>query len=161
MSESMGFDQELSFGDLETEKEALDNSLEAGTYDLQLTKWDYRASAAKGTPGVNFEFTVINDDDPKNNNRKVFHWCGWGSYFFKATILALFADRLAELHGMDVESAEYDDAKLKLRLAEIQEGISEDLDDAIGTVVVGEVTINSYKDKEGETKKNNKIKKFQ
>ena len=154
------FMQELDFGDLQTEKENLSRVAPAGTYDLVFTKWEYRESRAKGTPGVNFEFKTINCDEPEWNNFSLFHWCGGGTFFFKQAILAIFKDRLEELNDLDSDSQEYEDAKLKLLPEEVKNNECPDLDEAQGSIVTGEIIIDTYTPEDGDAMKSNKIKKF-
>ena len=131
--------QDLQFGSLETEKKNLDRSIDPGQYELMFSKWAYRESRASAKPGINFEFKVINADDADSNGFTVFHWCSWGSWFFNQAVLAIFADRLSELNSLDPDSDEYDQKKLNLNFMEIQENISEDLDEAIGSECVAKI----------------------
>lgn len=76
--------------------------------------------------------------------------------------MALFEDRLKELNGLDPDSDEYESSKLKLNLGDIQNDVSEDLDEAIGSIVIAEVAVNTWvNDTTGEKGENNKISKFQ
>ena len=76
--------------------------------------------------------------------------------------MALFEERLKELNGMDPDSEEYESSKLKLNLGDIQNDVSEDLDEAIGSIVIAEVAINTWtNDVTGDKGENNKISKFQ
>ena len=67
----------LDFGSWESEEKNLSTTVPAGTYDLQLDKWEYRESKNKGTAGVNFMFKVVQADDSSLNGRVIFHWAGW------------------------------------------------------------------------------------
>tara|TARA_Y100000310_G_scaffold200154_1_gene200162 strand:- start:2170 stop:2652 length:483 start_codon:yes stop_codon:yes gene_type:complete len=131
--------QDLQFGSLETEKKQLDRTLDPGQYDLAFSKWTYRESRASAKPGINFEFKVINSEDADANGFTVFHWCSWGTWFFNQAILAIFADRLSELNNLDPDSDEYEQKKLNLSFMDIQENISEDLDEAIGNECVAKI----------------------
>ena len=152
----------LDFGSWESEEKNLSNTVPAGIYDLQLDKWEYRESKNKGTPGVNFVFKIVQNEDPTLNSRVVFHWAGWGTFFFRGCVMALFEDHLKELNSMDPDSKEYEDSKLKLNLVDVQNDLSEDLDNAIGNIVIAEVAVNVWKNEAtGESGENNKISKFQ
>ena len=152
----------LDFGSWESEEKNLSNTVPAGTYDLQLDKWDYRESKNKGTAGVNFIFKIVQNDDSTLHGRVLFHWAGWGTFLFRSCIMALFEDRLKELNGLDPDSDEYESSKLKLNLGDIQNDVSEDLDEAIGSIVIAEVAVNTWvNDTTGEKGENNKISKFQ
>lgn len=152
----------LDFGSWESEEKNLSNTVPAGIYDLQLDKWEYRESKNKGTPGVNFVFKIVQNEDPTLNGRVVFHWAGWGTFFFRGCVMALFEDHLKELNSMDPDSKEYEDSKLKLNLVDVQNDLSEDLDNAIGNIVIAEVAVNVWKNEAtGESGENNKISKFQ
>ena len=155
-------DATLDFGSWESEEKNLSNVVPAGTYDLQLDKWEYRESKNKGTAGVNFLFKIVQNEDPTLNGRVIFHWAGWGTFFFRGCIMALFEDRLKELNGVDPDTPEHDELKLSLNLGDIQNDVCEDLDEAIGSVVIAEVSINTWTNPEtGDKGENNKIAKFQ
>ena len=155
-------DATLDFGSWESEEKNLSNVVPAGTYDLQLDKWEYRESKNKGTAGVNFLFKIVQNEDPTLNGRVIFHWAGWGTFFFRGCIMALFEDRLKELNGVDPDTPEHDELKLSLNLGDIQNDGCEDLDEAIGSVVIAEVSINTWTNPEtGDKGENNKIAKFQ
>lgn len=152
----------LDFGSWESEEKNLNTTVPAGTYDLQLDKWEYRESKNKGTPGVNFLFKIVQNEDSTLNGRVIFHWAGWGTFFFRSCVMALFEDMLKELNSMDPDSKEYEDSKLKLNLTDVQNDLSEDLDGAVGNIVVAEVAVNKWENAStGESGENNKIAKFQ
>ena len=155
-------DATLDFGSWESEEKNLSNVVPAGTYDLQLDKWEYRESKIKGTAGVNFLFKIVQNEDTTLNGRVMFHWAVWGTFFFRGCIMALFEDRLKELNGVDPDTPEHDELKLSLNLGDIQNDVCEDLDEAIGSVVIAEVSINTWTNPEtGDKGENNKIAKFQ
>ena len=155
-------DATLDFGSWESEEKNLSNVVPAGTYDLQLDKWEYRESKNKGTAGVNFLFKIVQNEAPTLNGRVIFHWAGWGTFFFRGCIMAVFEDRLKELNGVDPDTPEHDELKLSLNLGDIQNDVCEDLDEAIGSVVIAEVSINTWTNPEtGDKGENNKIAKFQ
>jgi hypothetical protein len=131
--------QDLEFGSLENEKKKLDRTLDPGTYELMFSKWTYRESRASEKPGINFEFKVINAENPDDNGFTVFHWCSWGSWFFNQATTAVFADRLSELNDLDPDSEEYESRKVKLNFEDIQNNISEDLDEAIGNEATAKI----------------------
>ena len=54
-------------------------------------------------------------------------------------MLAIFSDRLSELNSLDPDSDEYEQKKLSLSFMDIQENISEDLDEAIGNECVAKI----------------------
>ena len=152
----------LDFGSWESEEKNLSNVVPAGTYDLQLDKWEYRESKNKGTAGVNFLFKIVQNEEPTLNGRVIFHWAGWGTFFFRGCVMALFEDRLKELNGVDPDTPEHNDLKLSLNLGDIQNDVCEDFDEAIGTIVIAEVSINTWTNPEtGDKGENNKIAKFQ
>tara|TARA_R100001594_G_scaffold1290_1_gene5396 strand:+ start:1440 stop:1922 length:483 start_codon:yes stop_codon:yes gene_type:complete len=153
--------QDLQFGSLEKEKKNLERSLEAGEYELMFSRWAYRESRASEKPGINFEFKVINNEDPDNNGFTVFHWCSWGTFFFNQAILAIFEDRLRELDSMDPDSTEYEEAKLDLNFLNIQEDICPDLDEAIGNEVKAKIKSEEWKNEStGSSGVSTKIEKF-
>ena len=67
---------------------------------------------------------------------------------------------MEELHDLDSDSQEYEDAKLKLLPEEVKNNECPDLDEAQGSIVTGEIIIDTYTPEDGDAMKSNKIKKF-
>ena len=148
------------FKSVEEERDDFDRKLEPGTYELEFVKWSYRESASKGTPGLNFQFKVVNSDNEEDNGFVVFHWTGIESVFFRMAIVALCEEQINTANQMYLESGADDvsrdpDLLFHFDPDAIKESEWDDLDEAIGTVVEAELVTQTY-----QGKAQIKIKKF-
>ena len=132
--------QKLNWGDYDKEKDSLYKKAPEGTYEVQLSKWEYRASAQKGTPGINFEFRIVNSEDGEYDNLPIFHWVSWDSAFLTQALLALC--------GKDIGNFDPDPEA-------VEDGSDEAFESLVGETVEAAVIEDEY---EGKT--SNKIHHF-
>lgn len=122
-------DNEMIFGDYETERDNLTRQPEPGVYEIVLKKWEPKTSKEKNTPGVNWVFGIQNAENPEDNGFPLYHWTGWGTRFFRQVVIAVA--------GPAITNA-------KLSSEEVMSGSCEFLDSLVGATVNVELSARKY-----------------
>jgi len=153
MSEVFDDYTDLDFDDLDTLRDDIERVLDPGQYAVQLRAVQSyentyeKDGVANTVKGLNFRFSTVDCDDPKDNGRTVFHRVVWGKDYFKLTVLGL------------AKAAGKKSITLNFEAAMLNE--DEWINSLVGTPCDVILKVESWKDKNtGDDRQENRIAKF-